>query len=185
MSALFKARGTNSVGLLLIRLVVGSYTLVLGIMQASNIQAYIDRVKAVEIFSPNTSFVIGFILPFALILLGTLYIMGFFTPPTSLLLALISLFKILSRGLFPTEGVPFNKDILFFICFVTTLFAGAGVISFDVFLDKKKKKKAAVPEEPPKNVVTAEVVEETPKAEQTPAPPAGDSETKPPETDQS
>jgi len=184
MSTLFKARGTNSVGLLLIRIVVGSYTLVLGIMQASNIQTYIDRVKALEIFSPNTSFVIGFILPFVLILLGTLYIMGFFTPPTSLLLALISLFKILSRGLFPTEGVPFNKDILFFICFVTTLFAGAGVISFDVFLDKKKKK-AAVTQEPPKSTVTAEVVEEKPKEEQIPAPPsAGDSEAKPPETGQ-
>lgn len=184
MSALFKARGTNSIGLLLIRIVVGSYTLVLGIMQASNIQAYIDRVKALEIFSPNTSFVIGFILPFVLILLGTLYIMGFFTPPTSLLLALISLFKILSRGLFPTEGVPFNKDIIFFICFVTTLFAGAGVISFDVFLDKKKKK-AAVTQELQKSTVTAEVVEEKPKEEQTPAPPpAGDSEAKPPETGQ-
>jgi uncharacterized membrane protein YphA (DoxX/SURF4 family) len=170
MSAIFKARGTNSIGLLLIRLTVGSYTLALGIMQASNIQAYIDRVKALEIFSPNTSFVIGFILPFALILLGTLYIMGFFTPPTSLLLALISLFKILSRGLSPTIGIPFNKDIIFFICFVTTLFAGAGVISFDVFLDKKKKK-VAVPEEPPKSTVTAEVVEETPKTEPTPPPP--------------
>jgi uncharacterized membrane protein YphA (DoxX/SURF4 family) len=182
MSAIFKARGTCSIGLLLIRLTVGSYTLILGIMQASNIQAYINRVKAMEIFSPNTSFVIGFILPFVLILLGTLYIMGFFTPPTSLLLALISLFKVLARGLFPTTGIPFNKDILFFICFVTTLFAGAGVVSFDVFLDKKKKK-AAVMEEPPKSAVTAEVVSETPKAEQT-QPPAGENETKPPEAGQ-
>jgi uncharacterized membrane protein YphA (DoxX/SURF4 family) len=184
MSALFKARGTNSIGLLLIRLTVGSYTLALGIMQASNIQAYIDRVKALEIFSPNTSFVIGFILPFVLILLGTLYIMGFFTPPTSLLLALISLFKILARGLSPTLGIPFNKDIIFFICFVTTLFAGAGVVSFDVFLDKKKKKVPAA-ERPPKEVVQAEVVSEAPKDEQTQTPPpAGESESKPPEAGQ-
>jgi len=182
MSAIFKARGTNSIGLLLIRLTVGSYTLALGIMQASNIQTYIDKVKVLEIFSPNTSFVIGFILPFALILLGTLYIMGFFTPPTSLLLALISLLKILARGLSPTVGVPFNKDIIFFICFVTTLFAGAGVISFDVFLDKKKKK-APPAMEPPKSALTEEAVSETPKAEQTP-PPAGENETKPPETGQ-
>jgi uncharacterized membrane protein YphA (DoxX/SURF4 family) len=180
MSAIFKARGTNSIGLFLIRLIVGSYTLALGIMQASNIQVYIDKVKALEVFSPNTSFVIGFILPFALILLGTLYIMGFFTPPTSLLLALISLFKILSRGLFPTEGVPFNKDIVFLACFITTLFAGAGVISFDVFLDKKKKKVTAPPE-PQKSTVTAEVVEEAPKTEPPTPPPAGETESKPPE----
>jgi uncharacterized membrane protein YphA (DoxX/SURF4 family) len=167
MSALFKARGTSSVGLLIIRLIAGSYTLILGIKQASNIELYISRVKAMEIFSQNTSFVIGFALPFLLILLGTLYIMGFFTPPTSLLLALISLLKILSRGLFPTDGIPFNKDLLFLACFLMTLFAGAGVISFDVFLDKKKKKVVEV-KETPEAVVTAEVVSEPSVQEQTP-----------------
>ncbi len=176
MSALFKARGTSSVGLLLIRLIAGSYTLILGIKQASNVELYINRIKAMEIFSQNTSFVIGFALPFALILLGTLYIMGFFTPPTSFLLALISLLKILSRGLFPTDGIPFNKDLLFLACFLMTLFAGAGVISFDVFLDKKKKKVVEV-EEPPKTVVTAEVVSETTEQttqQQTPPPSGGE-----------
>ena len=169
MSVLFKARGSSSVGLLLIRLTLGTYTLALGIQQASNVEAYIARVKALGVFSENTAFVIGFILPFALILFGTLYIMGFFTPPTSLALALISFFKILSKGLFPTEGIPFNKDIIFFVCFLLTLFAGAGVVSFDVFLDKKKKRVVDVGE-PPKAVVTAEVVTETSKAGEQPAP---------------
>jgi uncharacterized membrane protein YphA (DoxX/SURF4 family) len=177
MSALFKARGTSSIGLLIIRLTAGSYTLILGITQASNVQSYIERVKALGIFSENTAFVIGFILPFVLILLGTLYIMGFFTPPTSFLLALISLLKILSRGLFPTSGIPFNKDVFLLVCFLMTLFAGAGVISFDIFLDKKKKRQVQ-PEEPPKNVVTAEVVSETPKPEQTTPPPTDGNEPK-------
>lgn len=162
MSVLFKARGTSSIGLLLIRLALGTYTLVLGIKQATNVEAYIARVKAFGMFSENTAFIIGFILPFALIFLGTLYIMGFFTPPTSLALAIIQLLKILSRGLFPTDGIPFNKDIIFLVCFLMTLFAGAGVISFDVFLDKKKKRVVDV-EEHPKAVVTAEVVSETSK----------------------
>jgi len=160
MSVLFKARGSSSVGLLLIRLALGSYTLVLGIQQASNVEAYINRVKALGMFSENTAFVVGFLLPFALILLGTLYIMGFFTPPTSLALALISFLKILSRGLFPTPGIPFNKDVIFFVCFLLTLFAGAGIISFDAFLDKKKKRVVEIGE-PPKEVVTAEVITET------------------------
>jgi uncharacterized membrane protein YphA (DoxX/SURF4 family) len=180
MSVLFKARGSSSAGLLLIRLALGSYTLALGIQQASNIEGYINRVKAFGMFSENMSFVIGFILPFALILLGTLYIMGFFTPPTSFALALISLLKISSRGLFPTPGIPFNKDVIFFACFLLTLFAGAGIISFDAFLDKKKKRVVDIGE-PPKAVVTAEVVTETPKPEQ-PAPTqesAGSDEVKP------
>jgi uncharacterized membrane protein YphA (DoxX/SURF4 family) len=157
MRLFFKAHGNSSIGLLLIRLVVGTYTLSLGIMQAGNIEDYIGKVKAMQFFSENTAFIIGFVTPFLLIIFGTLYLMGFFTPVTSLTLAVISLIKIASRGLFPTEGIPFNKDLLFLVCFLTTLFAGAGIISFDAFLDKRKKKMTI---EPPKNtVITAEITE--------------------------
>ena len=145
MSLFFKAHGKPSIGLLLIRLVVGSYTMSLGIMQASNIEDYINKVKALQFFSENTAVIIGFVTPFLLIILGALYIMGFFTPITSLSLAFISIVKIASRGFFPTEGIPFNKDILFFVCFLVTLFAGAGIISFDALLDRRKKKSNVIP----------------------------------------
>lgn len=159
MSIFFKAHGTPSIGLLFIRLTVGIYTLSLGIMQASNVESYIAKVKAMQVLSENTAFIFGFITPFLLIIFGTLYIMGFFTPTTSLILALISLVKIFSRGLFPTEGIPFNKDIIIFACFVLTLFAGAGVISFDALLDRRRKK-VILPSEPKsKNVtVTSEII---------------------------
>lgn len=163
MSLLFKARGNSSIGLLLIRLVVGSYTLSLGISQASNIQDYINKVKALNFFSENTAFIFGFITPFLLIIFGALYIMGFFTPVTSFSMAFISAVKIFSRGFFPTEGIPFNKDVIFFICFLTTLFAGAGMISFDALLDRKKKNNVIKPvDNQPviSNVVTAEVITE-------------------------
>jgi len=166
MSMFFKAHGSSTFGLFFIRLIVGSYTMVLGIMQASNIEQYISKVKSLNILSENTAFIVGFIFPFILIIFGALYIMGFFTPPTSMILALVSLLKIASRGLFPTPGLPFNKDIIFFACFLLTMFTGAGLLSFDAFLDKKKKK---VKEEPPPIepvVVTAEVVTETKTEEQ-------------------
>ena len=154
---MFKAHGRPSIGLLLIRLVVGTYTLSLGIMQASNIEDYINKVKALNFFSDNTAFIFGFITPFILIIFGGLYIMGFFTPMTSFTLGMISIIKIASRGFFPTEGIPFNKDILFFVCFATTLFAGAGIMSFDALLDKRKKK--VITAEPTGNkVITAEVI---------------------------
>lgn len=158
MSLLFKAHGTPSIGLLLIRLTAGIYTLSLGIMQAGNVESYISKIKALQMFSENTAFIIGFITPFLLIIFGSLYIMGFFTPTTSLILAVISIIKIASRGLFPTEGIPFNKDVLFLVCFITTLFAGAGAISFDALLDRKKKKVKVI--EPTTAAVTAEVVTE-------------------------
>lgn len=164
MSLFFKAHGKPSIGLLLIRLVVGTYTMSLGIMQASNIEDYINKVKAFQFFSENTAFIIGFITPFLLIIFGGLYIMGFFTPITSFSLALISIVKIASRGFFPTEGIPFNKDLLFLVCFLTTLFAGAGIISFDALLDRKKKKNVIEPVDknviPETKTITAEVIVE-------------------------
>ncbi len=168
MSLFFKAHGKPSIGLLLIRLVVGAYTMSLGIMQAGNIQDYINKVKALQFFSENTAFIIGFLTPFLLIIFGGLYIMGFFTPLTSFSLALISFVKIASRGFFPTEGIPFNKDILFLVCFLTTLFAGAGIISFDALLDRRKNKNVIEPvdknNETGSKVINAEVIVE-PSAE--------------------
>jgi uncharacterized membrane protein YphA (DoxX/SURF4 family) len=157
MGLFFKAQGTSSFGLLILRLITGSYTLSLGIMQANNLEAYIAKVKALSMLSENTAFIIGFVFPFLLIIFGSLYIMGFFTPVTSFVLAVITLLKIISRGLFPSPGnVPFNKDMIMLGCFLLTMFAGAGKISFDVFLDKKKKKVIQ-----PTATVTAEVVTET------------------------
>jgi uncharacterized membrane protein YphA (DoxX/SURF4 family) len=169
MSIFFKAHGSPSFSLLIIRIAAGIYTLWLGIMQASNIEDYINKIKMMNLMSENTAFIVGFITPFLLIIFGALYIMGFFTPVTSFTLALISFLKIASRGLFPTDGIPFNKDILFLVCFLTTLFAGAGIFSFDALLDRKKKKGAIEPIKPsepaPIAVQPSEVIAEEPKPE--------------------
>lgn len=177
MSMFFKAKGTTpSFGLLLIRLTLGIYTLSLGIMQASHIEGYVNKIKAMNILSENTAFIIGFVGPFLLIIFGAMYIMGFFTPVSSFMLALITLVKIIAHGFFPGSGMPFNKDIIILMCFVLTIFAGAGMISFDALLDRKKKPIIAAPEQktqPPankqlenkntenKNIVTAEIISET------------------------
>jgi uncharacterized membrane protein YphA (DoxX/SURF4 family) len=167
MSILFKARGAPSVGLLFIRLSLGSYILILGLMHANNVQAYIDKIKGMGVFSDNIAFIIGFILPFLMILLGGLYILGFFTIPTSLALAILSLAKIILKGFVLHNGAPFNTEVIFFFCFITTLFAGAGVVSFDVLLDKKKKIVKEEPK-PPAAVPLPEPVAEPPK--ETPPP---------------
>jgi uncharacterized membrane protein YphA (DoxX/SURF4 family) len=158
MSLFFKAHGTPSIGLLFIRITVGIYTLSLGIMQASNVEAYINKIKSMQVLSENNAFIAGFVLPFILIVFGSLYIMGFFTPITSLILAVVSFIKIAYIGLFPTPGIPFNKDLIFFACFLTTLFAGAGTLSFDALLDRKKKKVKTGSDE--NKTVTAEVTVE-------------------------
>ena len=164
MSILFKARGSQSFGIFLLRLSLGTYTLVMGIIQANKMEAYIDKVKNFGILSENLSFIVGFILPFILIVFGGLYIMGFFMPVTSFVLALVTLLKVFARGFIVSEGIPFNKDLIFFFCFLLTLFSGAGLISFDAFLDRKKK--TAATEKQVK--VTAEVVTEKTGTEKQP-----------------
>ncbi|MBZ0202739.1 MAG: DoxX family protein [Ignavibacteria bacterium] len=170
MSLFFKAHGSPSIGLLLIRLTLGTYTMCLGIMQASNIEDYITKVKAMNYFSENVSFIFGFITPFILIIFGALYIMGFFTPITSFTLAFITIVKIFTIGLFPSSGIPFNKDLIFFVCFLTTFFAGAGVMSFDALLDKKRKKPEVI--ETVSAVSTVEVIAEPTKEVKTEDSPA-------------
>jgi uncharacterized membrane protein YphA (DoxX/SURF4 family) len=167
MSILFKAHGKSSFGLLVIRLILGSYTLALGIMQASDIEGYINKIKSFGILSQNLSFIVGFVTPFLLIIFGALYIMGFFTPASSFILGLIQIIKILSRGIFISNTIPFNKDLIFLACFILTFFSGAGVISFDYFLDKKKKPKEIQSQKTA--TVTAEIITDTKSTESAPS----------------
>ncbi len=158
MSIFFKARGSNSIGIFFVRMFLGTYIFVLGIKQAGNIEAYITKVKAFNLLNENLSFIIGFVTPFLLILFGALYVMGFFTPATSFVLAVISFLKVCMVGFIVSGGIPFNKDLIFFACFVCTFFTGAGMLSFDAMLDRKKVQKKLV-DSP--NKVTAEVVVES------------------------
>ncbi len=180
MSIFFKARGSSSFGLLLIRLVIGFTFLIAGTIKVLNLEAFVSHVKALEIFSPNAAFILGFILPFMEVLFGALYIIGFFTPLTSLALTVMTIsFLTVGEGHF-TASEPFTLPIaVFYIiilsCTLTTLFSGAGIVSFDALFDKKKlkevqKQETIVPDlvKPPesiKDVSYTEFEQEKPKTE--------------------
>lgn len=147
MSIFFKARGSASFGLLLIRLVIGFTFLIAGASKAMNIEAFVNHVKSIDIFSPNTAFILGFILPFVEVFFGALYIIGFFTPLTSLALSVMTVsFLVVGQNIFtPSEQFALPQAAFYFImlsCTIATLFSGAGVVSFDALFDKKKNKEA-------------------------------------------
>lgn len=148
MSIFFKARGSASFGLLLIRLVIGFTFLIAGASKAMNIEAFVNHVKSIEVFSPNTAFILGFILPFVEVFFGALYIIGFFTPLTSLALSVMTIsFIVVGQNLFtPPEQFALPQAVFYFIMLsstLATLFSGAGVISFDALFDKKKTKEVS------------------------------------------
>lgn len=185
MSIFFKARGSASFGLLIIRLVVGFTFLIAGTIKVLNLEAFVSHVKALEMFSPNTAFILGFILPFMEVLFGALYIIGFFTPLTSIALTVMTIsFLTVGEGIY-TAPEPFTLPIAvyYFIilsCTLTTLFSGAGVVSFDALFDKKKqpkeikKQETTIPDsvKPPesiKDVSFTELEQEKPSTDEQPS----------------
>lgn len=142
MGLLFKARGGANIGLLIIRLVVGFLFLLAGAEKLMDVEGFINSVKAMGVMSDNLAFIIGFILPFAQIFLGGLFIIGLFTPIVSFFLSLMTLSIIFATGVGdPVHAFSLNWVVL--ACTLCTLFSGAGVLSFDAFFDKKKESPVA------------------------------------------
>jgi uncharacterized membrane protein YphA (DoxX/SURF4 family) len=143
MSIFFKARGSSSFGLLVIRLVIGTTFLLAGANKVMNIEAFINHVKSFDVFSQNASFILGFILPFIEIIFGAFYIIGIFTPLTSLALSVMTVsFIVVSKNIVETSEAFTLPQIVFYFIMLSatlmTLFSGAGIISFDALFDKKK-----------------------------------------------
>lgn len=172
MSIFFKARGSASFGLLIIRLVIGFTFLIAGMNKVLNLEAFVNHVKSFGVFSPNASFILGFILPFAEVLFGALFIIGFFTPLTSLALSVMTIsFMTVGEELFSSPE-PFTLPLgLFYLIMLSgtlaTLFSGAGIVSFDALFGRKKKPKELPKQEtviketikPPETIKDAEFIE--------------------------
>ena len=146
MSIFFKARGNPSFGIFIIRFSIGLFFLLAGMEKVGNIEGFINSVKAMGVLNDNLSFIYGFILPFAEIFFGTLFIIGFLTPVTSFFLSLMLTSIIIATGAVPQGGLPFSYNLILLACTLTTMFSGAGAFSIDVFLDRKKRMITVSPE---------------------------------------
>lgn len=149
MGLIFKARGNNSFGIFLIRFVIGMIFIIAGAKKAMDVEAFIGYVKSLDILSDNLAFICGFILPFAEIFFGALFLIGFMTPLTSFVLSVFEIAFIVTYGsLFMTSPQysvsPIAYNLLMLACTVGVMFSGAGIVSFDVLLDRKKKDKRQI-----------------------------------------
>lgn len=169
MGFIFKARGNNSFGLFLIRFVIGMIFIVAGTKKAVDVEAFIGYVKSLNILSDNLAFIFGFILPFAEIFFGALFLIGFMTPLTSIILSIMEIAFIAAYSHLIGNGLqysisPVAYNLLMLACTIHVLFSGAGVVSFDVLLDRKKEKRIinVVGESPvPPPVTPPPVIDET------------------------
>ncbi len=140
MSIFFKARSgrlTSSIGILLIRLSIGLLFLFSGASKVLHLQDFIKSVQDKGQMGDSLAFVLAFVLPFMEMIFGGLYIIGLFTPITSLFIAVMTISFLYVLGPFHNE-LPYSYNFVFLACALSTLFTGAGLISFDALADRKK-----------------------------------------------
>lgn len=143
MGLIFKARGGSSLGLFILRLAVGFLFLFAGAEKLMDLEGFINSLKAMDVMPDNLAFITGFMLPFAQIFLGGLFIIGLFTPIVSFFLSALTLSILMMTGLGdPVHAFSLNWIVL--ACTLCVMFSGAGVISFDSFFDKKKQHREVV-----------------------------------------
>jgi len=140
MSIFFKARSgrlTSSIGILLIRLSIGLLFLFSGASKVLHLQDFIKSVQERGQMGDSLAFILAFVLPFMEMIFGGLYIIGLFTPISSFFIACmsISFLYVLGPGHFE---LPYSYNFVFLACAISTMFTGAGLISFDAFADRKK-----------------------------------------------
>lgn len=136
----FKARSgkfSSSVGILFIRVALGSMFLFAGAGKILDLQGFIRSVQDTGQMNETAAFILAFILPFMEMIFGGLFIIGLFTPIASFFIACMTVSFLLVLG-FGHEELPFSYNIVFLAASVAVMFTGAGLISFDALIDKKK-----------------------------------------------
>ncbi|MDQ3193783.1 MAG: DoxX family protein [Bacteroidota bacterium] len=140
MSILFKARSGRfsiSVGLLFIRLALGSMFLFAGARKILDLQGFIKTVQETGQMNDTLAFILAFILPFMEMIFGAFFLIGLFTPVASFFIACMSISFLMVLGIGHPE-LPFSYNFVFFACAIAVMFTGAGLISFDALIDRKK-----------------------------------------------
>lgn len=146
MSIFFKARSgkyTASAGLLIIRIALGSLFLFAGSKKVLDLQAFIQSVQDTGQMSSTLSFILAFILPFMEMLFGALLIIGLFTPLSAFFISVMCVSFIIVGGPGHPE-LPFSYNFVLLATSIGLMFTGAGLFSFDAFMDKGKDKERRI-----------------------------------------
>ena len=130
-----------SIGFLLIRFSIGLLFVWAGINKIVDLNTFVTTVKATGLLPEGIAIAFGYILPFAEIILGILYIAGFLTSFVSAVLGALLIIFIFAEGSTRTQGPPFNYNFILIACTFTTMFAGAGKYSVDNYIKTLKQKK--------------------------------------------
>ena len=124
--------GSASVGPLFIRLALGSYLVLAGLLKLDNLDAFINVVQSLSLFPKQIALVLATVVPYLEVASGALLVLGLWTTLSSGIVVLLLVGIIYIFGVFPKGSTElFNKDFILLAAAASLLYTGAGAASID------------------------------------------------------
>jgi len=118
---------------LLIRLGLGSYFVLAGLLKLDDVPGFIEGVRSFNILPDHMATLYGILLPYLEIAFGGLLVIGIWTTLASIVTSLMLFSFVVAIGVFPEGTNLFNKDIILLAASLSLLYSGAGAFSIDRF----------------------------------------------------
>ena len=125
--------GNPLYGPFFVRVSIGGYFLLAGLMKLDNIPTFVREVQAFHLLPDHLATLYGIMLPYTEVLVGTLLIAGIWTTMAAILSSLMLASYVLAIGIFPTATELYNKDLILLAGALSLVFSGAGALSVDRF----------------------------------------------------
>lgn len=120
-------------GPLLIRVALGAYFILAGLVKLQNPTGFITEIQSMGVLPSRGAMLFGIVLPYIEIAVGTLLLVGFWTVLAAMLTSALLVSFVIAVGLKPGAFAPFNKDIILLAASISIMYSGAGAFSVDRF----------------------------------------------------
>jgi uncharacterized membrane protein YphA (DoxX/SURF4 family) len=116
-----------------VRISIGGYFLLAGLMKLDRIPAFIKEVQAFDILPYHLATVYAILLPYTEVVVGSMLLLGSWTTLAAMLASSMLFSFVLALGIFPNSGGLYNKDLILLAGSLSLLFSGSGALSVDRF----------------------------------------------------
>lgn len=125
--------GNSVYGPMFVRVTLGAYFILAGLMKLDNINAFVEQVQQFKLLPEQIAVVYGILLPYFEIGVGALLVLGAWTTLAAGLATVMLVSFIIALGVFPNTDSLFNKDVILLGAALSLLYTGSGALSLDRF----------------------------------------------------
>lgn len=125
--------GDASFGPLILRLPIGIYFILAGLLILKDPTGFVAEVHTMNILPPHAGTIYAIMLPYVQIAAGGLLMLGMWTTLSAGLISLMLVSFLVAFGLHPEGARLFNKDVIVLCAALSLLYSGSGAWSIDRF----------------------------------------------------